>query len=94
MADKVYYEVEVAVMVPVRVRFNVVVRTEDGSKPLRAVNQWIKSPWNSSFRDGDIEVTKSGTVGSMEDAVDAALGNDPDLKMCSETASVKLVDAK
>jgi len=91
MADKVYVEVEATVMVPKRVRFSLVVRTETGSNVDRAVLAWIKAPWKEHFRDGDVEVVTTDELGPR-DAVEEFVQERTGLKLADPM--VKLIDAK
>jgi len=91
MADKVYVEVEATIMVPTRVRFSLVVRTEPGSNVDRAVQAWIKAPWKMNFRDGDVEVVRTDELGPR-DTVEEFVQERTGLNLVDPT--VNLVDAK
>ena len=88
MADKVYYEVSGIVMVPVRVRAEIVARTEASSSPGRAVATWAKRTDRSHFRDADIEVTNVAVVGK-----DGAVCDGTDGRACVEDVVIDFLQA-
>lgn len=58
MADKVYYEVEGEMTIKAKVKLEVVVRTEDGSKPQLALEHFLKTG-ETEHQHGSIEVSEA-----------------------------------
>lgn len=54
MADKAYYEVEGTILVPVKIKVALTVRTETGSEPGKAVRAWLQKG-KITGSHGDIE---------------------------------------